>query len=134
METLQRKPLVPLTPKQRGMIGAKRAAESVEAQNVVVVDDDEDKAKTVRCMCYWALALFIVLGTVIGLSIGLTRKNESAITISEFPSASPTLVPTGTMVPTLETIQNNGKIRCGIGYFDDIETDLVRTVFFPLFS
>ena len=64
----------------------------------------------------------------------MARTNESAITKSEFPSASPTLVPTRTKLPTLDTIQNNGKVRCGIGYFVDFETDLVSTCILQFYS
>ena len=90
----------------------------------MTIDDDEEKANQLRCIYYWAFSLLVALGLVIGLSVGLTRDDISSR--EDFQTASPTIAPTHNPLPTLELIQNNDYIHCGIQWIPALEIDLVR--------
>ena len=65
------------------------------------------------------IASFIVIGAVVGLGVGLSRRSNDTVFVDTTPAPtsatlSPTSSPTATPRPTLDTILEEGVLRCGV--------------------
>lgn len=79
-------------------------------QAVEVVNDTKTKRKR-RCLT--ATFLFVIIAIVLALALSLAGDKEIIIATSA-PSAIPSSSPSETILPTLEQIAIEGKVRCGV--------------------
>lgn len=105
---------------------------------IEVINDTKAKRRRIGLA---VMSVFVALGIVLGLVLGLPSHEQSILMVTSSPSAMPSNSPTEPILPTLDYIVQEGKVRCGVyndiygfgmmnnetGKIEGLDVDLVRS-------